>query len=57
LNWPLAYGNSFSLYSTTNLNTTGGWSSIASSIYTNGNQITVTQELDADAKFFRLQKP
>jgi hypothetical protein len=57
LNWPLSNGNSFLLYSTTNLNTTSSWTLGTASVQTNGDQITVTQALDSNAKFFRLKQP
>ncbi len=57
LNWPLSNGISFSLYSTTNLNATYSWTLSTEPIYTNGEQITVTQSLDSNEKFFRLQQP
>jgi len=57
LNWPLAYGTNFSLYSTTNPSATGSWSTTMASPHTNSGQITVTQSIDSSAKFFRLQQP
>jgi GDSL-like Lipase/Acylhydrolase family len=57
LNWPLSYGSSFSLYSTTNLNATDSWTLAAAAPPTNTGQITITQSLDSSAKFFRLQQP
>jgi hypothetical protein len=57
LSWPLLYGSSFSLYSTTNLSAADGWTPVTAFIQTNGGQLTVTQSLDSSAKFFRLQQP
>jgi len=57
LNWPLSSGSSFWLYSTTNLSATGSWTLDTASLQTNGDQITVTQALHANAEFFRLQQP
>jgi lysophospholipase L1-like esterase len=56
LRWPLAYGNSFSLYWTTNLGAVGSWAPEAARVQTNDSQLTVTQSLDSRAKFFRLQQ-
>jgi hypothetical protein len=57
LTWPLSNGSSFSLYSTTNLSATDSWMPGTASVQTHGDQITVTQALDSNAKFFRLQQP
>ena len=57
LSWPLSYGNTFSLYSITNLSPGNSWAQIATAIQTNGSRLTVTQALDSTAKFFRLQQP
>jgi lysophospholipase L1-like esterase len=54
--WPTNGGN-FTLYSTTNLADTASWTTVSAAMQTNDGQITVTQALDADAKFFRLQQP
>jgi lysophospholipase L1-like esterase len=55
LSWPLAYGRSYSLFSTTNLNATDSWTPAAASVQTNAGQNTVTQSIDGGERFFRLQ--
>lgn len=57
LSWPLAYGSSFSLFSSTNPNAANLWTPATAFILTNGGQLIVTQSLDSNAKFFRLQQP
>jgi lysophospholipase L1-like esterase len=57
LSWPATNGSSFSLYSSTNLATTGSWTPTTIAAQTNGGQIIVTQTPDASAKFFLLQRP
>jgi lysophospholipase L1-like esterase len=56
LNWPLSYGGSYLLFSTTNLNAPGSWTPTTGSAGTNGGQITVTQPIDSSVRFFRLQR-
>jgi hypothetical protein len=57
LSWPVINGSSFSLYSTTNLVAPGSWLSSTAPAQTNGGQIVVTQTVDANTRFFRLQRP
>lgn len=56
LSWPLSNGAGFTLYSTTNL-TAGNWIVTGAATQTNSGQIVVTQSLDANAKFYLLQRP
>ncbi len=57
LTWPVPDGSSFSLYSTTNLDSKDSWTPASVIIQTNGGYITVTQSVDSRAIFFRLQQP
>jgi hypothetical protein len=57
VSWPLIYGSSFALYSTTNLNFADSWIPTTNFLQTNGAQLTITQSLDSSANFFRLQPP
>jgi lysophospholipase L1-like esterase len=57
LSWPETNGNSFSLFSATNLDSSAGWSAVNESAQTNAGQITVTQPYSDGAKFFRLARP
>jgi len=57
LNWPVASGSGFTLYSTTNLAASGSWALTGASPHTNGSQIVVTQSLDLSPRFFQLQRP
>ncbi len=57
VSWPATNTGGFTLYSTTNLTQTGGWSSSASPVFTNAGQVVVTQAPDTSARFYRLQRP
>lgn len=55
LSWPAIYGNSFNLYSTTNLIAGQGWNLATATLLTNGSQIVATLPMGTNAEFFRLQ--
>jgi lysophospholipase L1-like esterase len=57
LSWPLFGGDSFALYSATNLTASGSWALATPPGLTNGGQIVVTQAVDVPVRFFRLQRP
>jgi lysophospholipase L1-like esterase len=56
LSWPASNSAGFTLYSASNLTTTGSWMMEATSAQTNGGNVIITQSPDAAAKFFRLQQ-
>jgi hypothetical protein len=57
LAWPVANGNGYTLYSSTDLTAPGGWTNAAATVQTNSGQYVVTILPDAITRFFRLQKP
>lgn len=57
LNWQVSGSDGFSLFATTNLSEEGSWRPAIASVETNGGVISVTQAIDSNARFFRLQKP
>jgi len=57
LAWPVATGAGYTLYASTDLTLSGGWTPAAATIQTNGGQYVATVSPDAITRFFRLQKP
>jgi hypothetical protein len=57
LSWSFADGTGYSLYSTTNLAISVGWTTATASLQTNGDQVSTTLTPDTTTRFFRLQKP
>jgi len=57
LGWPVFNGSGYSLYSSTNLAVSSGWSSVTNTTQTNASQISVSLVADRSPVFFRLQRP
>jgi len=56
LSWPVSSGSGYTLYSSTNVNTSE-WLVMTNSLQTNGGQITAPLSADRASSFFRLQRP
>jgi lysophospholipase L1-like esterase len=57
LAWPVAGGNGYTLYSSTDLAASGSWTPVTATVQTNSDQYVVALAPDASTRFFRLQKP
>ena len=57
VSWPATNTTGYTLYSTTDLVNTGGWSALPSPLETNAGQIIATVPAETNAMFFRLQGP
>ena len=58
LSWPVTDGNGYSLYSTTNLAISAGWTTATASLQTNGDQVNATLTPDTTPRdFFVFKNP
>lgn len=57
VSWPATNAAGYTLYSSTDLVNTSGWSALPAPLETNAGQITATVPAETNSMFFRLQGP